>query len=172
MTHRYIYMRPVILKVIVAAMLMCNSSPAAAERINFPGGFRLGSSLDEAKRHAATRGWQLVPISPGLPNSWIVKDQNVGVHVCNDTVASVTQSSPGDLDDFAQIVSNLQRERGKPTLQVVSFMAGSTPISSIDARFAEVEGLGVAVQFSSTGGKLAISTNYFSDKCAPHPKDR
>ncbi|TGR72431.1 hypothetical protein EN837_03535 [bacterium M00.F.Ca.ET.194.01.1.1] len=159
------------LKIIVAAMLTCNSGPAAAEQIKIPGNFRLGSSLDEAKRHAVSQGWQLLAISPELPNSWLVKEQNIGVHVCGDIIGSVTQSSPGDLDDFAQIVSSLQTERGKPTIQIGSFMAGSTLISSIDARFAETEGIGIAVQFSSTAGKLAISTRYFSAKCAPRSDD-
>ncbi len=100
-----------------------------------------------------------------------MREQNIGVHVCGDIIVSVTQSSPGDLDDFAQIVSSLQTERGKPTLQIGSFMAGSTLISSIDARFAEAEGIGIAVQFSSTAGKLAISTRYFSAKCAQRSND-
>jgi hypothetical protein len=172
MTQRYIYTRPALLKIVVAMMLLFDSGPAAAERLNFPGGFHLGGSLNEARQHAASRGWQLVAISPELPDSWFVKDQNIGIQVCNNTVASVTESSPGSLDDFAQIVFDLQMERGEPKLQVVSLMAGSTRISSLDARFGEVEGVGVAVQFSSTGGRLAISTNYFSDICAQHAKGR
>lgn len=171
MTHRHIYMRPIMLKIIVAVILTCNSGPAAAERIKIPGDFRLGSSLDEAKRHARSQGWQLLATSPELPNSWLVKEQNIGVHVCGDIVASVTQSSPGDLDDFAQIVSSLETERGKPIIQIGSFMAGSTLISSIDARFAEAGGMGIAVQFSSTAGKLAISTRYFSAQCAQRSND-
>ena len=172
MTHRHIYMRPAMLKIIVAAMLTCNSGPAAAEQIKIPGDFRLGSSLDEAKRHALSQGWQLLAISPDLPNSWLVKEQDIGVHLCGNIVGSVTQSSPGDLDDFAQIVSSLQTERGKPTIQIGSFMAGSTLISSIDARFAEEEGIGIVVQFSSTAGKLAISTGYFSAGCSQRSNDR
>lgn len=172
MTKRYIYLRPLLLKIIAAVMLFCNFDPVAAEQFNLPGGFRLGSSLYEAKRNAASRGWQFVAISPKLPSSWLVKDQNISVQFCDNTVASVTQSSQGDLDDFAQFVFDLQMKRGKPKLQVVSFMAGSARISSIDARFAEVDGVGVAVQFSSTAGRLAISTNYFSDKCAEHARGR
>jgi len=168
--RRYIQIRPRFFTTVVA-VLLCNVHLAAAERITLPGGFSLGSSLEEAKRYAASRGWQLVTISPELPRSWIVKEQNIGIHVCNDTVTSVTENVAGNLDDFAQLVSNLRVKRGEPKLQVGSFMAGSTQISTIDASFAEVNGIGVVVQFSSTAGRLAISTNYFSDKCAEHPND-
>jgi hypothetical protein len=172
MAKRYILLRPFLFKIIVVLMLLCGFDPVAAEMITLPGGFRLGSSLDDAKRHAASRGWQLVPTSPELPGSWLVKDHNIGIHVCTDTVASISQSSPGGLDDFAKLVSDLEMERGKPTLQVASFMAGSTRISTVDARFPEAEGLIVAVQFGSAGGKLAISTAYLSDKCADQATDR
>jgi hypothetical protein len=102
----------------------------------------------------------------------VIKDHNIGIYVCSDTVASISQSSSGDLDDFAKLVSDLQREWGKPILQVASFMAGSTRISTVDARFPEVEGVNIAVQLASTGGKLTISSKYFSGECADHTIDR
>lgn len=172
MITRYTLAPPALLNLVSAMMLLFAFGPAAAQQIDLPGGFQLGGSLDEAKKHAASRGWQLVVLSPELPDTWLAKDQNIGIHVCNNIVASITETSPGSLDDFAQIVFDLQMERGKPKLQVMSFMAGSTRISNIDARFAEVEGLSIAVQFSSTGGRLAISTVYSSDICAQHPTGR
>jgi hypothetical protein len=167
-----IYLQPVFLKLIAAVMFLCHFGPVAAETVALPGGFRLGSSLDDAKQHAISQGWQLAPVSAELPGSWLVKGQKIGIYVCNDTVASVSQSSPGNLDDFARLVSDLQMERGKPQLQIGTFMAGSTRISTVDARFAESGGLNITVQFGSYAGVLTISTNYFSDTCEERPEVR
>ena len=65
-------------------MLTRNSGQAVAERIKIPGDFRLGSLLDEAKRDTVSQGWQLLAISPEMPNSWLIEEQNIGVHVCGD----------------------------------------------------------------------------------------
>jgi hypothetical protein len=66
MTKRYIPLRPFFSKIIVVLMLLCNFSSVAAEMTTFPGGFRLGSSLDDAKRHAASLGMRIEPVSPEL----------------------------------------------------------------------------------------------------------
>ena len=93
----------------IAATVICiGSAQASAQGSDLPGGFRLGSSLDEAKRQAAPQGWELVPLSPELPSSWHVNNQDIGVHVCGDKVASVSRTVPGNLDEFAQLVFDRQ----------------------------------------------------------------
>jgi hypothetical protein len=86
----------------------------------------------------------------------------VSLYVCDDTVASVHQYKPGDLDEFARIVTNLQiaRRQMEPNIKVVTSLAGATRISNVDVRFAELDGHKVNVQLSSTAGRLGISTNY------------
>ena len=171
MSRRWVLL-PLSLQIIGTVMMFSHFDSIAADRVDLPGGFRLGSSLNEAKRHAAATGWQLVAMPPELSGQWFVKEANIGIYVCDDAVASVTQSSEGDLDDFAQLVFDLQMMRGEPKMQTASFMAGATRISNIDARFAEVDGVGVAVQLNSTAGRLTISTNYFSDTCADPRRER
>ncbi|KAA3514049.1 hypothetical protein DXM21_04200 [Agrobacterium rosae] len=153
------------LRILTVLLALCNFDLADAEAITFPGGFTLGSSFGDAKLHADSRGWQITPLSPELPGSWVV-GQDIGIYVCDDTLESLSKRLTGNLDDFAAQVAELTVYRGKPAFQVASFMIGSTRISSIDARFPNVDNINVAVQFESTGGKLAITTRYFSDKCA------
>ena len=86
----------------------------------------------------------------------------VGLFVCDDTVTSVRQYEPGDLDEFARIVAALQRARNQwePDIQVVTFAAGATQISNVDVKFVELGGHKVIVTLNSTAGRLGISTNY------------
>lgn len=148
-----------------AADLTASYAEAKPEPVELPGGFELESSLDEAQQHASSRGWQLVRLSPELPGQWEVAGDTgaeVGLFVCGDTVTSVHQYKPGDLDEFARIVTELRiaRRQMEPAIQVVTFMAGAAQISNVDVKFAELGGIKVKVQLSSTGGRLGISTNY------------
>ncbi len=154
------------LTAIFVAGLLCSSTEAKSEPIKLPGDFELGSSLDEAQQHASSRGWQLVRLPPELPDQWTVEGNTgakIGLFLCDDTVASIHQYKPGDLDEFANIVFGLRILRGKPNTQIMTFMAGATRISNIDVRFAELDGLNVNVQLSSTAGRLGISTNYLRE---------
>ncbi|MBN2740208.1 MAG: hypothetical protein JXR35_04825 [Rhodobacteraceae bacterium] len=156
------------------AGLLASNTEARSEPAGLPGGFKLGSSLEEAKRHASSRGWELVRPSPELPGQWEVEGNTgaeVGLFVCDDTVTSVHQYKPGDLDEFARIVTDLRitRRQMEPNIQVVTFAAGATQISNVDVKFAELGGHKVNVQLSSTGGRLGISTNYFIGGGCPKP---
>ncbi|NRB34794.1 MAG: hypothetical protein HRU31_08590 [Rhodobacteraceae bacterium] len=147
------------------AVLLASNTEARSEPAGLPGGFKLGSSFEEAQRHASSRGWELVRLSPALPGQWEVEGNTgaeVGLFVCDDTVTSVRQYEPGDLDEFARIVAALQRARNQwePDIQVVTFAAGATQISNVDVKFAELGGHKVIVTLSSTAGRLGISTNY------------
>lgn len=98
-------------------------------------------------------------------------EAEVGLFVCDDTVTSVHQYKPGDLDEFARIVTDLRiaRRQMEPNIQVVTFAVGATQISNVDVKFAELGGHKVNVQLSSTGGRLGISTNYFMGGGCPKP---
>lgn len=133
---------------IFAAGLLASYTEAKSEPIELPGGFELGSSLDEAQQHASSRDWEFVQLSPELPGQWKVEGSTgtqIGLFVCGDTVTSVNQHKPGDLDEFASIVWRLSFSHGEPDTQVATFMTGSTRISNVDARFAEFEGLKATV---------------------------
>jgi hypothetical protein len=144
----------------VALLAICLSSPVMADQIAVPGGFRLGSSLEEAMQHAASRDWQLVQLSEELPGNWVVADPDIGLFVCDDIVTSVTQRTSGDLDDFAQMVFGMTGTHGKPDIQVISLKAGGVTVSNVDAEFPERAGIVVKVQLSSTDDQLALSTNH------------
>ncbi|XAT60264.1 hypothetical protein GN278_05190 [Rhodobacteraceae bacterium Araon29] len=153
-----------ILTVIFVAGLLASYTEVKSEQIELPGGFKLGSSLDEARQHSSSRGWELAQFSPEQPWQWIVEgsaETQIGLFVCGDKVTGVHQYQPGDLDEFADIVLGFIFSHGQPDIQVITFMAGGTKISNVDARFTEFEGLNVNVQLSSTAGRLGISTNYF-----------
>ena len=154
---------------ILAAGMLCFSDNVRAGTMDFPGDFLLGSSLEEAKQHAISRGWQLVPLPPELPRQWEVKGQRISLFICENSISGISQSTSGDLDEFARIVFDLQIKRGKPDLQIVNFMSGTTEFSNVDARFDEVEGVGIRVQLSSVAGELAISRNYSLGNSCPTP---
>ena len=156
------------------ACLLASNTEARSEPAGLPGGFKLGSSLEEAQRHASSRGWELVRLSPELPSQWEVEGNTgaeVGLFICDDTVTSVHQYKPGDLDEFARIFTDLRiaRRQMEPIIQVVTFAAGAAQISNVDVKFAELGGHKVNVQLSSTGGRLGISTNYFIGGGCPKP---
>ncbi|MBB4120931.1 hypothetical protein [Martelella radicis] len=157
----------------VAAMI-CISAEARSEPVELPGGFEIGRSLDEAKHHASMQGWRLVRLSPELPGQWIVEGNahgKIGLFVCGHVISGVHKYASGDLDEFARIVMELQRTHRKtePDMQVATFFAGATRISNVDVRFADLDGLSVNVQLSSTDGRLGISTNYFRKGECPNP---
>ena len=111
-------------------------------------------------RHAASRDWQLVQLSEELPGSWVIVDEDIGLFVCDDTVGSVNQRTPGDLDDFAQVVREMSGAYGEPQIQVTSFRIGGVTVSNVDAQFPEQNSIVVKVQLSSTADRLAVSTNH------------
>ncbi|MBC9247924.1 hypothetical protein H4P12_14680 [Paracoccus sp. 11-3] len=148
---------------IAATVSFIGLTQGVAQEMSLPGGFRPGSSLDEAKHHAASQGWKLVSLSAEQPSSWIVWDQKIGLHVCDNIVGGISQSIPGDVDQFARTVFEHQRERGQPSVQIVTFATGSIRISNIDARFPVKDGVGVVIQLGSTGGELAISSHYYAE---------
>lgn len=149
-----------------AAGFITSTTEARSEPAEFPGGFELNSSFEGAQRYARSRGWDLVRLSPELPGQWKVAGDTgaeVGLFVCDESVNSVHQYKPGDLDEFARIVTDLKvaRRQMDPSTQVVTFASGATQISNIDVTFAEWDGHRVNVQLSSIAGRLGISTNYF-----------
>lgn len=111
-------------------------------------------------QHAASRDWQLIQLSDELPGSWVIKDAGIGLFVCDDTVASVNQRAPGDLDDFAQVVHEMSGTYGEPDIQVTSFTISGVTVSNVDAQFPEHNGIVVKVQLSSTADRLAVFTNH------------
>jgi hypothetical protein len=154
---------------ILATGMLCFSDNARAGTMDFPGGFLLRSSLEEAKQHAISRGWQLAPLPRELPGQWEVKGQRIGLFICENTISRISQSASGDLDEFARFIFDLQLKRGKPDLQIVNFMSGVTEFSNVDARFDEVEGVGISVQLSSIAGALAMSRSYWSRNSCSAP---
>lgn len=111
-------------------------------------------------QHAASRDWQLVQLSEELPGSWVIAEPDIGLFVCDDIVASVTRRTPGDLDDFAQMVFGMIGTHGEPHIQVMSLTVGGVTVSNVDAEFPKSDGIVVKVQLSSTADQLAISTNH------------
>lgn len=143
-----------------------SGSLAYADPSQIPGGFQIGSSLDLAKTHAEANGWTLVALSADLPGTWVVSGTDIGLFICDGMVAAIRDRSPGNLDDFAQAVFDLQIQRGQPEIQVVTFRAGATKVSNVDALFAAVDGISVSVQLSSTDGTLAVSRSFvLEDQC-------
>lgn len=68
-------------------------------------------------------------------------------------VAGVHQYEPGDLDEFARLVTGprIARRRMEPNIRLVTFEAGETRISNVDAEFAELDRHKVKAPLSSRG---------------------
>lgn len=129
------------------------------------GGFMLGGSFDAAQQHALEQEWKLVPLSDNLPGQWVVEEAKLSLFVCNGIVTSVSEQLEGDLEDFAALVSTMQREFGNPDIQVLSLPSSIGTISTIDARFDTNYG-GVTVQIESIDGKRTFSeTHWIEIEC-------
>jgi hypothetical protein len=75
---------------------------ANADTADSPSVFKLGSSLDEARRISSERGWKVRVLSPDLPGQWYVDGAEVGLFVCdNNQIAAVTKTRDGGVDEFA-----------------------------------------------------------------------
>jgi len=172
MAQRSNLLRHLLFTISLTAGALASPIGASAEPLDFSEGFRLGGSFEDAKRHARAQGWQLVSIAPELPGQWQVKGSaqaQISLFVCADKVASVSVFKPGDLDDFATLVAELQiaLRQLNPEVKIITFRAGATRISNIDVHFAEWDGHRLSVQLSSTDGCLGISTNYYSRDVCP-----
>ncbi|PDT07577.1 MULTISPECIES: hypothetical protein [unclassified Rhizobium] len=144
------------------ALTALSSGATRAKTLDGLEDFKLGSSFADAQRNASEKGWRLRELSPNLPGQWVVEGSNLGLFICDDKIASIQQHRDGELHDFALLVQDFRIKYGEPETTIVTFPVGGTWISNIDARFASPSGEGVAVQLSSTAGKLRIHLNFFN----------
>lgn len=123
-------------------------------------GFRLGSSLAEAKQHASDKGWMLRELHSELPGNWVVEGQEIGLFVCEDRITAITETRDGDVDAFALLVADHRRQHGDPVTKISSFTIGPKRISNIDASFTAASGDEVVVQLAGNAGHLKISVTF------------
>ncbi|MEF9605371.1 hypothetical protein O4J55_24820 [Paracoccus sp. PXZ] len=71
-----------------AMFLGFSAAQTHAQKVELPGGFRLGSSLEEAQLHATSHGWKLDQLSPQFPWVWMVKERDISLHFCNESLGS------------------------------------------------------------------------------------
>lgn len=147
-----------------AAILFCFTIDRAhAHQVDLPGDFRLGSSLEEARRHATSHGWKLDQLSPQFPWVWVVEEQKIFLNFCSGAISSITQNTSGSLAEFSQLVFEFEISRGKPEIKVDTFLSGGVRFTDISARFPDVDGLGISVRLDSIAGRHSIKTNYFTN---------
>ncbi|XAZ25417.1 hypothetical protein LVY75_19955 [Sinorhizobium sp. B11] len=154
----------------IALTLGFNAELANADTADSPSVFKLGSSLDEARRISSERGWKVRVLSPDLPGQWYVDGAEVNLFVCdnNNKIASVSKTRDGGVDEFASIVSySFTSKYGQPKTTVVAFPLGQTTVSSIDSTFAPSEGESVRVQLQSIGGHSRITVHRASETPCP-----
>ncbi len=142
---------------LIATVLWLTSEAAHAYDLDaHRGGFEFGSSLADARAHAAANGWSLRHVSPELPMWWEVDGSNISLGVCGGIVGSVGRNFAGDLHDFTSIVWDLTRKWGKPVdTTIITLNAGAAKISNIDAHFEKEDGSKIFVQFSKTDDRGA-----------------
>lgn len=154
----------------IASALEFNAELANADTADSPSVFKLGSSLDEARRISSERGWKVRVLSPDLPGQWYVDGAEVSLFVCdnNNKIASVAKTRDGGVDEFASTVFYSFTSRyGRPETTVVAFPLGQTTVSSIDSKFAPSRGESVSVQLQSVGGHSRITVNRASETPCP-----
>ncbi|MDA4848287.1 hypothetical protein [Hoeflea poritis] len=158
------------MKQFLAALMTWILIPTSASALDLDDlllGFELGSTVEQAERHARSQDWKIEPLSPHLPREWKVVGAEAGLFVCEGRVLAVRRQLEGGLDEFAAMVQRMPAYLGKPTTQVATFMAGVTRISTVDTRFEEMDDIGASIQLSSTDGKIGLNTNvWLSVECS------
>ncbi|MHC2215529.1 hypothetical protein ACVIGV_000917 [Rhizobium leguminosarum] len=146
-----------------------NAQFANADSADSPSVFKLGSSLEEARRISSERGWKVRVLSPNLPGQWYVDGAEVSLFVCdNNQITSVTKTRDGGIDEFASIVFySFTAKYGRPETTVTTFPLGPTTVSSIDSRFAPSGGESVSVQLQSIGGHSKVTVLRASETLCP-----
>ncbi|MDZ4088370.1 MAG: hypothetical protein U1E69_16400 [Tabrizicola sp.] len=138
------------------------ASAALADESGMHHGFVLGSSFEDAQKHAVANGFKLAPLSDDLPGSWSVAETGQTLFVCGDTVTSITERLNGDLEEFTALVFSLTVKFGEPETQILSVPSGTGIISTIDARFITGDG-GALVQLQSIDGKRSFSASFWNE---------
>ena len=157
------------------ATVLC-SEPTRAQAFDDLRGFELGRTFADAERHARERGWTLKPLSPELPGNWVVAGTNLGLFYCDNKISSISTEQLGGLEEFAMIAGELgplQAKYGKPETQIIAFMAGTTRISNVAARFTVASGVGTHVTFTHSGdGPSKIVATFYLDAACPEKPGR
>ncbi|WP_157386325.1 hypothetical protein [Rhizobium leguminosarum] len=157
----------------MASTLGFDAELAKADTVDSPSVFKLGSSLDEARRISSERGWNVRVLSPELPGQWYVDGAEVGLVVCdNNQIVGVTKTRDGGVDEFAAIVFySFTAKYGQPKTTVVTYPLGPNTVSSIDSEFASSGGESISVQLQSIGGHSRVTVHRASETLCPAETD-
>ncbi|WP_299657727.1 hypothetical protein [uncultured Tateyamaria sp.] len=151
----------------LSALSLSFVSPAMLSAEDLHLGFEIGGTLEQARIHAYSNGWTLRPLPEELQRIWVIDGVDADLYICKNRVLAVRRQFDGGIDEFTKLVQQVQRDKGLPDTNVITFRSGVRRISNVDARFEVDDGTEILVQLSSIDGEVGVSTNvWLAEACA------
>lgn len=133
-------------------------------------GFEFGSSLEQARDYAQSRGWGLrQPAGWTQTNIWSVVGAEATIKFCKNKLLGVDRRYAGGVEEFVILVARIQREilNGLPETNILQLDLVDKRVSLIDATFLAKDGSQTVVRLRSIDGEVDILTmTWLADVCS------
>lgn len=155
-------------RVAAAAAFLVGSAGAAANEIE---GFRLGMSLDAARRLAAEKGYSFSNPVPSSPRwvSYMLMKEGPSISFCDGTLSAVTRQHSSNLHETAASLKEWQDRLGEPAQSTHQTYIQGTQYSNVSFRWSGQDNIRREVgisQFGQAGLQLSFSYSYIAHPCS------
>jgi hypothetical protein len=169
-SHTRKALRAVRVRITAGCIILLATALAATSRANEIEGMKLGMSIDQIRKIAASRGYTFS--NPIQSNSgwttYVLMKGGPSISLCRDTLSSITKTYKSHLHEFASLVEQWSRSLGEPETKTQQGYAEGVQFSAIEFRWNggdNVRRTLSMLQYGTQQPDIAYGFGYISNTC-------